>query len=53
MELILGLIPLALMHVQEGLAEEVRELAGEGHARKTNEGRGSRYNGRKRRISTN
>ena len=42
-ELILGLIPLGLMHVQEVLADEVKELAGEKHARKTSEERGSRY----------
>jgi len=33
-ELILGLIPLGLMHVEEVLADEVRELAGERYARK-------------------
>jgi len=33
-ELILGLLPLGLMHVHEVLADEVRELAGEKHARK-------------------
>jgi putative transposase len=33
-ELILGLLPLGLMHVHEVLAEEVRGLAGEKHARK-------------------
>lgn len=33
-ELILGLIPLGLMHVEEVLAEEVRQLAGDKHARK-------------------
>jgi putative transposase len=33
-ELILGLIPLGLMHVEEVLADEVRELAGDKHARK-------------------
>ena len=42
-ELILGLIPLGMMHVQEALAEEVRELAGERHARKGEGQRGSRY----------
>jgi transposase-like protein len=42
-ELILGLIPLGLMHVQEALAEEVRELAGERHARKGEVQRGSRH----------
>ncbi len=33
-ELILGLIPLGLMHVEEVLAEEVRHLAGDRYARK-------------------
>jgi len=33
-ELILGLIPLGLMHVEEVLADEVRHLAGDKHARK-------------------
>jgi len=33
-DLILGLIPLGLMHVEEVLAEEVRQLAGDRHARK-------------------
>ena len=33
-ELILGLIPLGLMHVGEVLADEVRQLAGDKHARK-------------------
>jgi len=33
-ELILGLIPLGLMHVEQVLADEVHELAGERHARK-------------------
>jgi len=33
-ELILGLIPLGLMHVEEVLAQEVRELAGDKYARK-------------------
>jgi transposase-like protein len=33
-ELILGLIPLGLMHVEEVLADEVRQLAGDKHARK-------------------
>jgi transposase-like protein len=33
-ELILGLIPLGLMHVEEVLAGEVRELAGDRYARK-------------------
>jgi len=33
-ELILGLIPLGLMHVEEVLAEEVRQLASDKHARK-------------------
>jgi transposase-like protein len=42
-ELILGLIPLGLMHVNEVLADEVKELAGEKHARKTSEARGWRF----------
>jgi putative transposase len=33
-ELILGLIPLGLMHVEEVLADEVQQLAGDKHARK-------------------
>ncbi len=33
-ELILGLIPLGLMHVEQVLADEVRHLAGAKHARK-------------------
>lgn len=41
--LILDLIPLGLMHVQETLAAEVRELAGDRHARKTGEAAGYRY----------
>jgi transposase-like protein len=42
-ELILGLIPLGLMHVQETLAEEVEALAGARHARKSNGEAGCRY----------
>jgi putative transposase len=42
-ELILGLLPLGLMHVNEVLADEVRELAGEKHARKGDGERGSRH----------
>jgi transposase-like protein len=42
-ELILGLIPLGLMHVSEVLEDEVRELAGEKHARKTGEELGRRH----------
>lgn len=41
--LIQQLIPLGLMHVQETLEAEVRELAGERHARKSTEGEGCRY----------
>jgi transposase-like protein len=41
--LILDLIPLGLMHVQETLAAEVRELAGDRYARKTGESSGYRY----------
>jgi hypothetical protein len=42
-ELILGLIPLGLMHVSEVLEDEVKELAGEKHARKTGEALGRRH----------
>lgn len=42
-ELIQRLIPLGLMHVQETLAAEVRELAGVRHARKTGGEAGCRY----------
>ncbi len=42
-ELILGLIPLGLMHVHETLEAEVRELAGARHARKTSGEAGWRY----------
>ncbi len=42
-ELILGLIPLGLMHVQETLEAEVRELAGARHARKSRGEAGRRY----------
>lgn len=42
-ELILGLIPLGLMHVSEVLEDEVKELAGEKHARKVGEELGSRH----------
>jgi len=42
-ELILGLIPLGLMHVQETLEAEVDELAGARHARKLNGEAGCRY----------
>jgi len=42
-EVILGLIPLGLMHVQEALAAEVEALAGARHARKSNGAAGYRY----------
>lgn len=42
-ELIQSLIPLGLMHVHETLQAEVRELAGERHARKRDGEPGSRY----------
>lgn len=42
-ELILGLIPLGLMHVSEALEDEVKALAGEKHARKTGGEPGRRY----------
>jgi transposase-like protein len=42
-ELILGLIPLGLMHVQETLAAEVAELAGIRYGRKRNGEAGCRY----------
>ena len=42
-DLILGLIPLGLMHVQDTLAEEVEQLAGLRHARKVDGESGSRY----------
>jgi transposase-like protein len=42
-DLILGLIPLGLMHVQDTLAEEVEQLAGLRHARKIEGESGSRY----------
>jgi putative transposase len=42
-EVILGLIPLGLMHVQETLAAEVEALAGTQHARKSNGEAGYRY----------
>ena len=42
-ELILGLIPLGLMHVEEVLADEVRHLAGDKHARKGEAQVGRRY----------
>ena len=42
-ELIQRLIPLGLMHVEETLAAEVRELAGVRHARKTSGETGCRY----------
>ena len=42
-ELILGLIPLGLMHVSEVLEDEVRELAGAKHARKSGSERRYRY----------
>jgi transposase-like protein len=42
-ELIQSLIPLGLLHVQETLAAEVRELAGARHARKQNGDTGRRY----------
>jgi transposase-like protein len=42
-ELILGLIPLGLMHVPETLQAEVRQLAGERHARKRDGETGCRY----------
>jgi len=42
-ELIQGLIPLGLMHVQETLQAEVQQLAGERHARKGDQAVGSRY----------
>jgi len=41
--LILGLIPLGLLHVQETLASEVEELAGEWHGRKSKGEAGCRY----------
>ena len=41
--LILELIPLGLMHVKDLLTAEVRELAGEKHARKGEQEAGSRY----------
>ena len=42
-ELILGLIPLGLMHVEQVLAEEVRQLAGDKHARKSEAQVGRRH----------
>ena len=42
-ELILGLIPLGLMHVREVLQDEVRQLAGEKHARKGSDEVAHRY----------
>lgn len=42
-ELILGLIPLGLMHVSEVLEEEVRELVGAKHARRSGSERGYRH----------
>jgi len=42
-ELILGLVPLGLMHVNQVLADEVRQLAGEKHARKGDGERGCRH----------
>jgi len=42
-ELILGLIPLGLMHVEEVLADEVLELAGDKHARKSEAQAGCRH----------
>jgi len=42
-ELILGLLPLGLMHINEVLADEVLELAGAKHARKGEEERGRRH----------
>jgi putative transposase len=41
--LILGLIPLGLMHVKEVLADEVKQLAGAWHARKSHGEAGCRY----------
>jgi len=42
-ELILGLIPLGLMHVSEVLEEEVVQLAGEKHSRKSDDEVGCRH----------
>jgi hypothetical protein len=42
-ELILGLVPLGLRHVQDVLEQEVRELAGKRYDRKTDAERGRRY----------
>jgi putative transposase len=42
-ELILGLIPLGLMHVREVLEKEVKQLAGEKHLRKSSEEPGRRH----------
>lgn len=42
-ELFLGLIPLGLMHVEGVLADEVRHLAGDKHARKGEAQVGRRY----------
>ena len=42
-ELILGLIPLGLMHVSEVLEDEVKALAGEKHARRTGGQLGRRH----------
>lgn len=42
-DLILGLIPLGLMHVEETLKQEVEQLAGLKHARKVDGDWGSRY----------